>query len=116
MVAPKARTDWTGLTLVDGRCFAVTEGGDELDVRGLQSSDLRRLTALAKKARSGEELTDEDVAKIRGIVCRYGKQLAAFAREADLAANPELAKVAKMFSALPKPVVTEISEDDIVEE
>lgn len=83
--------------------------------RGFMSSHAVTGTTLAKKARGGEELSDEDVTKIRGIVCRYGKQLAAFAREADLKANPDLAKVAKMFSALPKAEITEIADEDIVD-
>ena len=59
----------------------------------------RRLSLGAVKIKGGEELTDEEQAKVRSIVARYGKQLAAFAREAAMDANPELRKIAEIFSA-----------------
>ena len=70
--------------------------------RGFMSSHAVTGSQLAVKARSGEELTPEEQDKVRGIVCRYGKQLAAFAREAQIAANPDLAAVAAIFSAGPR--------------
>ena len=67
--------------------------------RGFMSSHAVTGSKLAVKVRNNEELTDEDEAKIRGIVCRYGKQLAAFSREAAIRANPELKKIAEIYSA-----------------
>jgi len=67
--------------------------------RGFMSSHAVTGSKLAVKARSGEELTPEEQDKVRAIVCRYGKQLAAFSRESAIAANPELAKIAEIFSA-----------------
>ncbi len=67
--------------------------------RGYMSSHAVVGSTLALKARAGEELTPEEQDKIRSIVCRYGKQLAAMAREEAIAQNPELAKIAAIFSA-----------------
>lgn len=67
--------------------------------RGFMSSHAVTGSQLAVKVASGEELTDEDVAKVRSIVSRYGRQLAAFSREAAIAANPGLVAIAKIFSA-----------------
>lgn len=67
--------------------------------RGFMSSHAVTGSKLAVKIKGGEELTDEEVAKVRSIVCRYGKQLAAFAREEKMAANPELRAIAEIFSA-----------------
>ncbi len=67
--------------------------------RGFMSSHAVTGSKLAVKARSGEELTPEEQQAVRSIVCRYGKQLAAFSREADIRANPELKKIAEVFSA-----------------
>ncbi len=67
--------------------------------RGFMSSHAVTGSKLAVKVKAGEELTEEDEAKVRGIVARYGKQLASFAREAAMDANPELRKIAEIFSA-----------------
>lgn len=67
--------------------------------RGYMSSHAVVGSTLALKARAGETLTPEEQDKVRSIVCRYGKQLAAMAREAAIAANPELKKIAAVFSA-----------------
>lgn len=67
--------------------------------RGFMSSHAVTGSKLAVKIKSGEELSDEDVSKVRSIVCRYGKQLAAFSREEAMAANPELRAIADIFSA-----------------
>ncbi len=67
--------------------------------RGLMSSHAVNGTKLHAKVANGEELLDEDVAKIREIVSHYGKQLAAFYREEMIAGDPELAEVARIFSA-----------------
>jgi len=67
--------------------------------RGFMSSHAVNGSKLALKVIGGEEITDEDVVAIRGIVCRYGRQLAAFSREAAIAANPELKAIADIFSA-----------------
>jgi len=69
------------------------------NARGFMSSHAVVGSTLAVKARSGEALTDEEQDKVRAIVCRYGKQLAAFSRAAAMAANPELKKIAEIFSA-----------------
>ncbi len=69
------------------------------NARGFMSSHAVVGSTLAVKARSGEALTEEEQAKVRSIVCRYGKQLAAFSRKAAMAANPELKKIAEIFSA-----------------
>lgn len=67
--------------------------------RGFMSSHAVTGSKLAVKVKSGEELTEEEEGKVRNIVARYGKQLAAFAREAKIAANPELKAIADIFSA-----------------
>lgn len=66
---------------------------------GFMSSHAVTGSSLAVKARSGEALTGEEQDKVRSIVCRYGKQLARFSREAAIKANPDLKKVAEIFSA-----------------
>ncbi len=66
---------------------------------GFMSSHAVTGSTLAVKAASGEELTPEEQDKVRSIVCRYGKQLASFSRHAAMAANPELKKIAEIFSA-----------------
>jgi hypothetical protein len=67
--------------------------------RGFMSSHAVTGSQLASKVISGEELTEEEVEKVRTIVSRYSRQLAAFSREAAIAANPELKKIAEIFSA-----------------
>lgn len=67
--------------------------------RGFMSSHAVTGSKLAVKIKGGEGLTEEEQDKVRSIVCRYGKQLAAFAREAAIAANPELKAIADIFSA-----------------
>jgi hypothetical protein len=69
------------------------------NAKGFMSSHAVTGSTLAVKARSGEALTPEEQDKVRSIVCRYGKQLAAFSRQAAIAANPELKKIAAVFSA-----------------
>lgn len=66
---------------------------------GFMSSHAVTGSKLAVKARSGEALTEEEQGKVRSIVCRYGKQLAAFSRREAMEANPELKKIAEIFSA-----------------
>lgn len=67
--------------------------------RGFMSSHAVTGSQLAVKVIGGEELTEEEEAKVRNIVSRYGRQLAAFSRQAAIAANPELKKIAEIFSA-----------------
>ncbi len=69
------------------------------DRRGFMSSHAVTGSQLAVKVIGGEELTEEEEAKVRNIVSRYGRQLAAFSRQAAIAANPELKKIAEIFSA-----------------
>lgn len=66
---------------------------------GFMSSHAVTGSLLAVKIKGGEDLTEEEQAKVRSIVCRYGKQLASFARQAAMDANPELRKIAEIFSA-----------------
>jgi len=67
--------------------------------RGFMSSHAVRGCELAEKVKGGELLTDEDVVKAREITLRYGRQLAQHSREEAIAGNPDLAKVAEVFSA-----------------
>lgn len=67
--------------------------------RGFMSSHAVRGCELAEKVKGGEPLTDEDMALARGITSRYGRQLAQHFREEAIAGNPDLAKVAEVFSA-----------------
>jgi hypothetical protein len=66
---------------------------------GFMSSHAVRGCTLAEKVNGGEELTDEDISQARGLVLHYGRQLAAFERAAAISANPELKRVARVFSA-----------------
>lgn len=67
--------------------------------RGFMSSHAVRGCELAEKIKVGEELTDEEVVKVREMAGRYGRQLAQHFRAEVIAGNPELAKVAEVFSA-----------------
>lgn len=67
--------------------------------RGFMSSHAVNGSKLALKVIAGEELSGEEQDKVRGIVCRYGTQLAKFAREKKIAENPELKEIASIFSA-----------------
>jgi len=58
--------------------------------RGFMSSHAVNGTRLVEKMMAGEEWTDEDWSKARGIVSRYGKQLASHFRQEALDANPAL--------------------------
>ena len=66
--------------------------------RGFMSSHAVRGSVLAVKA-AGEGLSEEETVLASGIVCRYTKQLAAHFRREEIAANPELAEAARVFSA-----------------
>ena len=65
--------------------------------RGFMSSHAVNGSRIAQAILAGEQLSDEDEAKLDGIVCRYGKQLAAHFRQAATAAEPELADKAACF-------------------
>jgi len=65
--------------------------------RGFMSSHAVNGTRLAEKMLSGEEWMPEEWDKVRGIVCRYGKQLAAHFRAETLVNNPELAAQSACF-------------------
>lgn len=67
--------------------------------RGFMSSHAVNGTKLADKARSGETLTDEDMGRVQAMVVSYSKQLAAHFRAEAISENPELARVAEIFSA-----------------
>lgn len=64
--------------------------------RGWMSSHAVRGTELALKAQA-EDLSEEETAKAREMVCRYTKQLASHFRQARLADEPELAATAAVF-------------------
>jgi hypothetical protein len=67
--------------------------------RGWMSSHAVNGGKLADKLAAGEALTDEELGKAQGMVCRYTKQLAAHFRAAAIVANPDLEAVAEVFSA-----------------
>lgn len=69
------------------------------NAQGFMSSHAVRGSELAVKILADEELTDEDVGKVRELAGRYGKQLAAHFRAEQIQAEPGLAKVAEIFSA-----------------
>jgi hypothetical protein len=54
-------------------------------------------TRIAKALIAGEDLTEEDVARVTTIAGRYTKQLAAQARQDAIEADPELAVKAAAF-------------------
>lgn len=67
--------------------------------QGFMSSHAVRGCELAEKVKSNEPLSGEEMGLARAITGRYGKQLAAHFRAEVIAGNPELAKVAEVFSA-----------------
>lgn len=66
--------------------------------RGFMSSHAVTASVLAVKA-TAEGLTEEETCKARAIVSRYTKQLAAHFRQEAIAADPDLAEAARVFSA-----------------
>jgi hypothetical protein len=56
-------------------------------------------TKMSEKIASGETPSEEEVARLRGMVCRYGRQLAAHFRQEAIRENPALTAVARLFSA-----------------
>jgi len=67
--------------------------------QGFMSSHAVRGCELAEKVKGNEPLSEEEMGLARTITGRYGKQLAAHFRAEVIAGNPELAKVAEVFSA-----------------
>jgi hypothetical protein len=65
---------------------------------GFMSSHAVKGTALALKAQS-EGLTMDEVSEAREIVSHYTRQLAEHFRQVQISENPELASVARLFSA-----------------
>jgi hypothetical protein len=65
--------------------------------RGFMSSHAVNGTKLALKIRAGEDLTDEDVARVHEIAPRYTKQMADHFRQAAIEADPALAAKAACF-------------------
>ena len=65
---------------------------------GFMSSHAKRGTELAVKA-AGEGLNEEESEQALALVSRYTRQLAGHLRQEAIEANPELAKVAAVFSA-----------------
>lgn len=66
---------------------------------GFMSSHAVHGSRIAKLIIAGEELSSEDQARVDVIAPRYSRQLACFAREDAITANPALASVARIFSA-----------------
>lgn len=64
---------------------------------GFMSSHAVNGSKLAIKIRAGEELTDEDVARVHEIAPRYTKQMADHFRRAAIEADPTLAEKAACF-------------------
>lgn len=64
---------------------------------GFMSSHAVHGSRIAKKILAGEDLSEEDVARVQAIAPRYTKQLAAAARSKALEENPELAAQAAVF-------------------
>jgi hypothetical protein len=82
---------------------------------GFMSSHSVRGSTIAQKVLAGEALTDEDWEQINKIAPRYSRQLACFMRAEAIAANPELARVAAMFSAdknLPEVATVEVETEE----
>lgn len=67
------------------------------NARGFMSSHAVHGTRLAKMVLAGEEMTDEDTAKVAEIVPRYTKQLAEHFRAKEIMKNPKLAVEAASF-------------------
>jgi len=65
--------------------------------QGFMSSHAVNGTKLARKSLA-EGLTALELDQARGIVCRYGKQLAAHFRAEAIGNDPSLAETAKLFS------------------
>lgn len=65
--------------------------------RGFMSSHAVNGTNLALKIKAGEELTDEDVARVHNIAPRYTKQMADHFRAKAIEADPTLAEKAACF-------------------
>lgn len=89
------------LQIMDGR--QTSDERDSLTTKyknrcGWMSSHAVNGGKLAKKARE-EGLDSEEVSKARGMVLRYGRQLACHFREEAIHNDPSLAEVAKIFSA-----------------
>jgi hypothetical protein len=90
------------LLVMNGRQTEVEQSKKETIFRnraGWMSSHAVNGTKLADKVASGETLTDEEIGRAAGMVVRYTKQLAAHFRQAQIAENPALAKIAETFSA-----------------
>lgn len=69
------------------------------NARGFMSSHAKAGTELAVKVRDADEVSDADVEAARELAGRYVKQLANHFRAEQIAADPTLAKVAKVYSA-----------------
>lgn len=90
------------LQVMDGRQEEVERDTRETifrNRRGWMSSHAVNGSKLAAKVSSGEDLTSEEMEVARGMVSRYGKQLAAHFRQQAIAKDPSLGEVAKIFSA-----------------
>lgn len=67
------------------------------NAKGFMSSHAVHGTRLAKAVLAGEELSDEDFAKVAAIVPRYTKQLADHFRQEAIKSQPELASAAAAY-------------------
>jgi len=68
------------------------------NARGFMSSHAVKGSSLALKATS-DGLSSDEMGEARGIVLRYGKQLAEHFREEAIRQDPSLNEIAKIFSA-----------------
>jgi hypothetical protein len=66
---------------------------------GFMSSHAVHGTTIAKKILAGEKLTADENDRVDAIAPRYSRQVALFMRADAIKANPDLAKVAAIFSA-----------------
>jgi hypothetical protein len=82
---------------------------------GFMSSHAVNGSKIAKKLLAGETLTDEETAKMDAIAPRYSRQLAVHYRTEMMAKNPELARIAKLFSANNGVEAPEVTEAEVVE-
>jgi len=65
--------------------------------RGLRCSESVWMPTLAAKIRNAEEVTQEELDRLAGVLPVYRKQLAAHFREEMIANDPTLAEKAKVF-------------------
>ncbi len=88
------------LLILDGRQVDVEREQRETIFKnrvGWMSSHAVWGSRLASKHAMGETLTDEEMGRVHGMVCRYSRQLAAHFRMVAKAQTPELASKGEVF-------------------